>query len=178
MRRYLLDTGIMGHFINRRRGVDVRVEESRRRGDRIVTCLPVVAELFAGVERSQSREPNRRRLVLALERVPAWPLDRAAAEEFGRIDAALRALGRPIGKVDMQIAAIALVMGNTTVVSADNDLKVVPGLPSRIGRRRRHRSAVPFEVELKAGKTRLQTWLIEKNGESHGAYFVEVKYRE
>jgi arylsulfatase A-like enzyme len=38
--------------------------------------------------------------------------------------------------------------------------------------------AVPFEVELKAGKTRLQTWLIEKNGESHGAYFVEVKSRE
>jgi tRNA(fMet)-specific endonuclease VapC len=50
VRRYLLDTGIMGHFINRRRGVDVRVEEVRRRGDRIGTCLPVVGELFAGVE--------------------------------------------------------------------------------------------------------------------------------
>lgn len=128
MRRYLLDTGIMGQGINRRRGVDVRVDEVRRRGDRIVTCLPVVGELFAGVEGSQSRERNYQRLVLALERVPAWPFDRAAAEEFGRIDAELRRLGHPIGKVDIQIAAIALAMGNTTVVSADNDLGVIPGL--------------------------------------------------
>ncbi len=128
MRRYLLDTGIMGHFINRRRGVDVRVDDARRRGDRIVTCLPVVGELFAGAEGSQSRDRNYQRLVLALERIAEWPFDRAAAEEFGRIDAELRRLGRPIGKVDIQIAAIALAMGNTTVVSADSDLTVIPGL--------------------------------------------------
>ena len=128
MRRYLLDTGIMGHFINRRRGVDMRVDEARRRGDRMVTCLPVVGELFAGVEGSQSRDRNHQRLVLALDRVLAWPFDRAAAEEFGRLDAELRRLGRLIGKVDIQIAAIALAMGNTTVVSADSDLATVPGL--------------------------------------------------
>jgi tRNA(fMet)-specific endonuclease VapC len=128
MRRYLLDTGIMGDFINRRRGVDTQVDEVRRRGDRIGTCLPVVGELFAGVEGSQSRERNHQRLLLALSRIPAWPFDRAAAEEFGRIDAALRRLGRPIGKIDMQIAAIALSLGNTTIVSADSDLAAVPGL--------------------------------------------------
>jgi tRNA(fMet)-specific endonuclease VapC len=129
MRRYLLDTGIMGHFINRRRGVDKRVDETRRRGDRVVTCLPVVGELFAGVEGSQSRDRNYHLLVLALERIPLWPFNREAAEEFGRIDAELRRLGRPIGKVDIEIAAIALAMGNTTVVSADADLTAVSGLP-------------------------------------------------
>lgn len=128
MKRYLLDTGILGHFINRRVGVDVRVDEVRRRGDRIVTCLPVVGELFAGVEGSQSRDRNHQRLILALERIPAWPFDRAAAEEFGRIDAELRRLGRLIGKVDIQVAAIARAMGNTTVVSADSDVAAVPGL--------------------------------------------------
>jgi len=87
-----------------------------------------VGELFAGVEGSQSRKRNLQRLVLALSRVPDWPFDRAAAEEFGRIDAAMRRLGRPIGKVDFQIAAIAQSMGNTTVVSADSDLTAVPGL--------------------------------------------------
>ena len=36
--------------------------------------------------------------------------------------------------------------------------------------------AVTFEVQLKAGKTRLQTWLAEdKTGESRGAYYVYVK---
>jgi tRNA(fMet)-specific endonuclease VapC len=106
----------------------VRVDEVRRRGDRIVTCLPVVAELFAGVEGSRSQERNRQRLIRALGGVAAWPFDRAAAEEFGRIDAVLRRLGRLIGKIDIQIAAIALSMGNTTVVSADTDFDVVPGL--------------------------------------------------
>jgi tRNA(fMet)-specific endonuclease VapC len=128
MRRHLLDTGMMGYFIIRRRGADVRVDEVRKRGDRIVTCLPVVGELFAGVEGSQSRERNRQRLLRALERIPAWPFDRAAAEEFGRIEAELRRLGRLIGEIDIQIAAIALSMGNTTVVRADSDLTAVPGL--------------------------------------------------
>src|SRR3954447_26493050 len=117
MRRYLLDTGIMGDFINHRRGVDARVIDARSRGDRVGTCLPVVGELFAGVEGSQSRDKNHQRLLVALSRIPGWPFDRAAAEEFGRIDAELRKLGRPIGKVDVQTAAIARSLGNTIVVS-------------------------------------------------------------
>jgi hypothetical protein len=34
---------------------------------------------------------------------------------------------------------------------------------------------VVFPLELKAGKTRLQTWFNDKSGELRGAYFVEVK---
>jgi uncharacterized sulfatase len=36
-------------------------------------------------------------------------------------------------------------------------------------------TSVTFEVTLDIGSTRLQTWLIEKSGVTHGAYFVEVK---
>ena len=36
--------------------------------------------------------------------------------------------GRPIGQIDMLIAAIALSLGNTTVVSGDSDLSAVSGL--------------------------------------------------
>jgi tRNA(fMet)-specific endonuclease VapC len=57
-----------------------------------------------------------------------WPLTEAAAEEYGRIAAELKRTGRPIGKIDMLIAAIALSLDKTTVVSTDNDLTVVPGL--------------------------------------------------
>jgi len=35
--------------------------------------------------------------------------------------------------------------------------------------------AVTFRVQLKAGKTRLQTWFIDEKGESRGAYYVYVK---
>jgi tRNA(fMet)-specific endonuclease VapC len=128
MKRYLLDTGIMGDFINHRRGVDVRVRAVRQRGDRVGTALPVVGELFAGVENSASRERNWHRLLAALAHIPCWPFDRAAAEEYGRLDAALRRIGRPMQQIDIQIAAIALSLGNTIVVSADSDLAAVPGL--------------------------------------------------
>ncbi len=35
--------------------------------------------------------------------------------------------------------------------------------------------AVTFEVKLKAGKTRLQTWFTNNQGESWGAYYLYVK---
>jgi len=34
---------------------------------------------------------------------------------------------------------------------------------------------VKFQVELKAAKTRLQTWFIDEKGESRGAYYVYVR---
>jgi tRNA(fMet)-specific endonuclease VapC len=42
--------------------------------------------------------------------------------------AELRRTGRPIGKIDMLIAAIALSLSKATVVSSDSDLTAVPGL--------------------------------------------------
>ena len=53
---------------------------------------------------------------------------RRAAREYGRIFAALRRNGRMIQQVDIQVAAIALSLGNCTVVSGDTDFFAVPGL--------------------------------------------------
>jgi tRNA(fMet)-specific endonuclease VapC len=126
--RYLLDTGTMGDFIDHRRGVDVRVREARQRGARIGTCMPVVGELFFGIERSTTRDENLRRLRRALSRIVCWPFNRPAAEEYGRLAAELRRMGRSMQQIDIQIAAIAVSMGNCTVVSGDSDLAAVPGL--------------------------------------------------
>jgi tRNA(fMet)-specific endonuclease VapC len=57
-----------------------------------------------------------------------WPFDTKAAEEYGRVYASLRRSGRIIQQIDMQIAAIALSLGKTTVVTSDSDLTAVPGL--------------------------------------------------
>jgi hypothetical protein len=35
---------------------------------------------------------------------------------------------------------------------------------------------VTFELNLRAGSTRLQTWLVDAAGEVRGAYFVEVEH--
>ncbi len=37
-------------------------------------------------------------------------------------------------------------------------------------------SGVPVEIDLPAGKARLQTWLFEPDGTQRGAYFVEIAY--
>jgi tRNA(fMet)-specific endonuclease VapC len=128
MMRYLLDTNMVGHFIERRRGVDARVREARVRGFVIGTCMPVVAELFYGVEFSASREINRPRLLRGLSRIRCWPFDRESAEEYGRLAAELRRIGRPMQQIDIMIAAVAFSLGNCTVVSDDSDLAAVPGI--------------------------------------------------
>jgi tRNA(fMet)-specific endonuclease VapC len=128
MTRYLLDTNAMGHFINRRRGVDARARQARAGGAVIGTCLPVLGELFFGVENSATRDENLKRLLRALGGIRCWPFDRLAAEAYGRIAAELKRAGRTIQQVDIQIAAIAVTLGNCTVVSADSDLAALPGL--------------------------------------------------
>jgi tRNA(fMet)-specific endonuclease VapC len=128
MKRFLLDTGIMGDFVDRRRRVPDRMREAQQNGGRIGTCIPVVAELFYGVEFSSTREENLRRLRRTLSGIVCWPFERDAAEQYGRLAADLRRRGRPMSQIDIMVAAIALALGNCTVVSADGDLTAVPGL--------------------------------------------------
>jgi tRNA(fMet)-specific endonuclease VapC len=128
MKRYLLDTGIAQAFINRRHGILERVDAKRREGHRIGICVPVLGELWSGVEGSISRDRNIQRLRNALSRLIVWPYTNEAAEQYGRIFAELRRLGQPIQQVDIMIAAIAFTLGDCTVVSADNDFLAIPGL--------------------------------------------------
>jgi tRNA(fMet)-specific endonuclease VapC len=128
MKRYLLDTGIMGDLISRRLGVAHKVEEARRRGDRVGTCWPVAGELWFGLEGSATRERNLQRLIRTLNELIKWPFEDEAAQHFGRIRHELRRVGRVMSVVDMQLAAITFALGNCTVVTKDGDLTAVPGL--------------------------------------------------
>lgn len=90
--------------------------------------MPVLAELYYGVEFSATRDKNLQRLRQALAGLTVWPFDEKAAAEFGRLRAELRRRGRPMQVIDIMIAAVALSLGNTTVVSSDSYLSAVPGL--------------------------------------------------
>lgn len=128
MRRFLLDTGITQDFMYRRHRIPERVDRERHQGNRLGICVPVLGELWSGVEGSVSRERNLQKLRQALSRLVVWPYTNGAAEQFGRLFAELRRLGRPMQQIDIQIAAIALDLGDCTVVSSDSDLKDIPGL--------------------------------------------------
>jgi tRNA(fMet)-specific endonuclease VapC len=128
VRRYLLDTNAAADTVFRRLGVHDRVKESRSAGHRIGIGLPVLGELHAGVEYSATRDRNLEILRRNLGLLTLWPFTPQAAEVYGRLYAELRRKGHIIQQVDLQIAAIALCLGNCTVVSKDSDLSAVPGL--------------------------------------------------
>lgn len=128
MTRFLMDTGIASDYINRRRGVYEKAKQALLAGDRVGVAMPVLGELYAGIELSASRDKNLSRLRRALNTILIWPFDHSAAEEYGRIFADLRRKGRPIPQIDIRIAATARALGNCTVVTKDRDFKEIPGL--------------------------------------------------
>ncbi len=128
MSRFSLDTGIAGDYIFRRHGVFERARREASRGNKIGITIPVLAELHYGIEFSSSRERNLRKLRAAMGALVLWPFTEDAAEEYGRLAAELRRIGRPMQQIDIMIAAIARTLGDCVVVSKDSDLVAVPGL--------------------------------------------------
>lgn len=128
MRRYLLDTGVASDYLNRRHGICERARTELTCGNRVGICIPVLAELWYGVEYSTSRDRNVNSLRRGLSDLVIWPFERDAAEAYGRLYAELRRSGRAMQVPDVMSAAIALTLGRTTVVTDDRDLRAVPGL--------------------------------------------------
>ncbi|MBI3823826.1 MAG: type II toxin-antitoxin system VapC family toxin [Planctomycetes bacterium] len=128
MTRFLLDTGIAGLYLDRKRGVFERAEAEVAKGNRVGIAAAVLAELAYRAEGSPKRERNLAALRQALSVWKLWLPDTETAFEYGRIALELKKLGRPIGQNDIWIAATARVLGNIRVVTMDADLAVVPGL--------------------------------------------------
>ena len=87
----------------------------------------VSAELRYGAARVKSRK-----LAATIERWLALfvivPWDDEAAQTYARIRAAVEAKGRPIGNLDLLIAAHALSRGATLVTNNTRHFSQVPGL--------------------------------------------------
>ena len=127
-RRFLLDAGPAQDFLQSRDPVFSRAQSEHRKGAKIGICYPTLGELRAGIELSKTRNENMKRLRRELGNLLLWPFDAKAAEESGRVFATLRRIGRSMQQIDMQVAAVALTLGDCTVVSFDSDLSAVPGL--------------------------------------------------
>ncbi|WP_088254154.1 type II toxin-antitoxin system VapC family toxin [Fimbriiglobus ruber] len=128
MTRFILDTGIAGLYLDRKRGVFERAAVEVARGNRVGIAVPVLAELVFRAEGSPQRDRNLLRLRQAIDVWKLWLVDTSAAFEYGRIAFELKTIGRPMGQNDIMIAAIALSLGNATVVTMDTDLAAIPGL--------------------------------------------------
>ena len=105
--RYLLDTNTASYVI---KGNFPRVRERLLRVPMAEVGISVVteAELRFGV----ARKPEAERLQIAVDefllRVEILPWDSAAAKHYALLRAALERAGKPMGNLDMMIAAQAL----------------------------------------------------------------------
>ncbi|KYC37323.1 twitching motility protein PilT [Scytonema hofmannii PCC 7110] len=88
----------------------------------------VLAELYKGAYCSQKIEQNLQRLNEFSSRIIVVPFDKNASEEFGKIQAELRRIGRPTGEIDALIAAVARSRQDILVTNNIKHFENIPNL--------------------------------------------------
>ena len=127
MPRFMLDTNICIHAIKRNEPEIVRRLERTQPQDVAISSV-VAAELWTEVMKSRERRRNEQALneFLAFVEVLDWPSD--AARVYGEIRAALEANGRPIGAMDLLIAAHAIHVRAALATRNRDEFERVEGL--------------------------------------------------
>lgn len=123
---WMLDTDTCCYIL-RERPPQVLERLDRVARDEIVLSTIVCAELRYRAARLRSKK--------RADTIEAWlalfvilPWDDAASKAYARIRAGLEASGKPIGKLDMPIAAHAVACGALLVTSNTRHFSQVPGL--------------------------------------------------
>lgn len=115
MDRSLLDTDILSEvFKGRDPAVRARAAEYRSAFGRYTTSMLTVLEVVKGFHKSR-REDRLQAFLATLATEEVLSLDLASAETAGRIHADLELAGRPLGRIDPMIAAIAIRYGLSLV---------------------------------------------------------------
>ncbi len=88
----------------------------------------VMAELYKGVYCSQRLEQNLNTVNRFMRKIQIVAFGENASEEFGKIQAELRRIGRPTGVLDAVIAAVARSRGDILVTNNTRDFINIPAL--------------------------------------------------
>ena len=86
-------------------------------GERIVTTRFNVAELNVGIFRSENPDAERRAVASLLAGIAVIEFDETAALIFARLTASLQGSGRPVGDMDVLVAATALSANEPILVT-------------------------------------------------------------
>jgi tRNA(fMet)-specific endonuclease VapC len=124
--QYLLDTNTCIYIINRRPPEVFDHFKGRQIGEIAISSI-TGAELMFGVAKSASRR-NQQALDKFLAPLEILPFDEAAMQRYGSLRSRLERQGRPIGALDLLIAAHALALEVTLVTNNEREFARVPGL--------------------------------------------------
>ncbi|WP_028586826.1 type II toxin-antitoxin system tRNA(fMet)-specific endonuclease VapC [Desulfocurvus vexinensis] len=125
--KVLLDTNICIYMIKNRPPEVRKHFEQFAPGDIAISSI-TVAELHYGVEKSAARERNASALEAFLLPLEIVPFDLDSALAYGKIRADLEKRGRPIGGMDMLLAAQAMAQGFTLITHNLKEFTRIPDL--------------------------------------------------
>lgn len=125
MSELMLDTDISSYIIRRRPAA--LLDRFHKHADSLCVSAITAAELRFGVEKAG--RPQLANLVEGfLERLTIVDWTASASTHYARIRAALERAGKPIGNLDLLIAAHAASMRATVITNNLKHFSIVPGL--------------------------------------------------
>jgi len=123
----MLDTNICIYLIKQAPPALIERFEAFPVGDIGISVI-TLAELEYGASKSTQPRRNLEALEQFIAPLEVAMFDRQAAVVYGRIRAVLEKKGRPIGAMDLLIAAQGLSLGVRLVTNNEREFRRVPGL--------------------------------------------------
>ena len=124
---YMLDTNICIYIIKKKPQAVVKRFTSISTGDVCISSV-TLSELAYGAQKSHHKEQNTNALSEFLLPLELMSYDTAAGFCYGEIRSYLEKQGKPIGPMDLMIAAHAKSIGATLVTNNAKEFMRVPGL--------------------------------------------------
>lgn len=124
---YMLDTNICIYLI-KKKPPKVLERLSGHEVSEVGVSVVTLSELEFGVQKSQQKERNGLALVQFLAPLEIAYFDEHAARQYGVLRAELENKGRPLGALDMLIAAHARALGAVLVTNNTREFRRVPEL--------------------------------------------------
>ncbi len=125
--RYMLDTNICSYIL-KSRPLSVKAHFEKVGTKALCISTVVLAELYYGAARHPHGSSIRKEIEEFISRLTVIPWDEKAADHYGQIRAAMEKDGKPIGAMDMMIAAHARSQEATLVSNNTRHFDKVPGL--------------------------------------------------
>ena len=124
---YLLDTNICIYIINKKPPSVIKHIQTKQ-PEQIAISTITQAELEYGIVRSRNVDQNRIALLEFLFPFLLIDFDQMAAVQYGLIRASLEARGKPIGSMDMLLAAQAMSRDLILVTNNEKEFHRIEGL--------------------------------------------------
>jgi tRNA(fMet)-specific endonuclease VapC len=125
--KYLIDTNICVYIINKRPAAVIKKFKQFELGEIGISNI-TVSELQYGVAKSTYRKKNEVRLEEFLAPLEILTYDQTAASVYGDIRFQLEKRGRPIGPLDLLIAAHAISQNLVLITNNDKEFRQIKKL--------------------------------------------------